>query len=53
MVTSDVTALVYKQMADLKLAREMIQEKEDGKFVGKETTAQVDGLSLSDKDVPK
>lgn len=25
MVTSDVTALVYKQMADLKLAREMIQ----------------------------
>lgn len=53
MVTSDVTALVYKQMADLKLAREMIQEKEDGKPVEKETTAQVDGLSLSDKDVPK
>jgi 2-keto-3-deoxy-L-rhamnonate aldolase RhmA len=48
MVTSDVTALVYKQMADLKLAREMIQQKEDTESM---PTAKVDAMSLSDKDV--
>lgn len=53
MVTSDVTSLVYKQMADLKLAREMIQQKEDGlnntgNDKAKEVVGKINALSLND-----
>ena len=57
MVTSDVTALVYKQMADLKLAREMIEAREanngsDGKKT-EDIVPQVEALSVGEQDSSK
>ena len=50
MVSSDVTALVYKQMADLKLAREMIQARGDANGAdgdkAEDIVAKVDALSV-------
>lgn len=55
MVTSDVTALVYKQMADLKLARETIQKEvtgTNGSEQGKDSAAQEEALSAGEQAVP-
>jgi hypothetical protein len=53
MVTSDVTAMVYKQMADLKLARDMIQARgaANGSKGDKaeELASKVDALSVAEQ----
>lgn len=53
MVTSDVTAMVYKQMADLKLARDMIQASETANCAdgnkAKELALKVDALSVAEQ----